>query len=228
VTMAARIAVLVSGSGSNLQSLLDRFNAGAAESARVDLVIASRAGIGALERARAAGVPSEILDPRTDSQEHSSKMLQVLERERIDIVVLAGYLHLVPQRVVQRFRGKMLNIHPALLPSFGGSGMYGIRVHRAVIDAGVRVTGVTVHQVDERYDEGAIVAQWPVPVLPDDSPESLAARVLRVEHLLLPAAVEALVLEGAAGTLPEPACFTLSNTAPSPESVVALNNRHHD
>ncbi|CAN5681936.1 phosphoribosylglycinamide formyltransferase [soil metagenome] len=220
----ARIAVLVSGSGSNLQSLLDRFNAGAAGSARVALVIASRAGIGALERARAAGVASEILDPRTAGDVHAERMLRVLEREKIDLVVLAGYLHLVPEAVVQRFRGKMLNVHPALLPSFGGSGMYGMRVHRAVLAAGVRVSGATVHQVDECYDEGAIVAQWPVPVLPGDTAESLATRVLQVEHLLLPAAVDTLVASEKIESLSEPACFKLSNDVPNPETILALNS----
>ena len=111
--------------------------------------------------------------------------------------MLAGWLQLVPSEVVARYHGRMVNVHPALLPAFGGKGMYGKRVHQAVIAAGARVSGATVHLVDERYDEGAILAQWPVPVLPGDTPETLAARVLAVEHRILPLAVEALAREPA-------------------------------
>jgi phosphoribosylglycinamide formyltransferase 1 len=187
VTAPARVAVLASGGGSNLQALLDRFNAAPAPAARVELVVASRAGIGALDRAARAGVPAVVPDPRAPDA-----LLEALERHRVDLVVLAGWLKLVPAAAVERFRGRMLNVHPALLPAFGGRGMYGMRVHEAVVRAGVRISGATVHQVDERYDEGAIVAQWPVPVLPGDTPAALAARVLAVEHRLLPLAVEAV------------------------------------
>jgi phosphoribosylglycinamide formyltransferase 1 len=200
----ARIAVLASGGGTNLQALLDRFNAGGEAVARVEVVVGSRSGIGALERAGRAGVRGAVVDPRGDPSSHAAELLGLLEGARADLVVLAGYLHLIPAVVVERFRGRMLNVHPALLPAFGGEGMYGMRVHRAVLAAGVRVSGATVHQVDERYDEGAIVAQWPVPVLRSDTPESLAARVLRVEHLLLPAAVEALVRGEEGGALADP------------------------
>jgi folate-dependent phosphoribosylglycinamide formyltransferase PurN len=116
----------------------------------------------------------------------------------VELVVLAGYLSLVPAEVTERYAGRMLNVHPALLPSFGGHGLYGARVHRAVLAAGARVSGATVHFVDAHYDRGPIVAQWPVPVLADDTPESLAARVLRVEHLLFPRVVDA-VARGAIG-----------------------------
>lgn len=185
--------MLASGGGTNLQSLLDRFNDGSPAAARVELVVASRPGAGALDRAQRAGVDTLVLDARELAPEElGARMVHALEAHGIDLVVLAGYLQLVPAEVVARYHGRMINIHPALLPAFGGAGMYGMRVHRAVLEAGVRVSGATVHFVDERYDEGAIVAQWPVPVLHDDTPESLAARVLRVEHVLLPAAVEAL------------------------------------
>ncbi|HEU0014983.1 MAG TPA: phosphoribosylglycinamide formyltransferase, partial [Longimicrobium sp.] len=179
----ARIAVLASGGGTNLQALLDRFNAAAEAAARVELVVGSRAGIGALERAARAGVPTLVIDAREGGvQCFGDALLDALEHFRIDLVVLAGWLQLLPGPVVARYHGRMLNVHPALLPAFGGQGMYGMRVHRAVIESGARVSGATVHFVDERYDEGAIIAQWPVPVLPDDTPETLAARVLRVEH----------------------------------------------
>lgn len=194
----ARVAVLASGGGTNLQALIDRLHADPAAPARVELVVGSRAGIGALERAERAGIAAVALDARTLGPEaFGSALADALESHRIDLVVLAGWLQLVPAEVVRRYHGRMINIHPALLPGFGGRGMYGIRVHRAVIESGVRVSGATVHFVDEAYDQGAIIAQWPVPVLPGDTPESLAARVLGVEHRLLPLAVEALAREPA-------------------------------
>jgi phosphoribosylglycinamide formyltransferase 1 len=220
----ARVAVLASGGGTNLQALIDRFHAEPAPAARVELVVASRAGVGALERAERARVSAAVLDAREIGAEAlGARMLALLEEHRVDMVVLAGYLQLVPLEVVERYRGRMLNIHPALLPGFGGKGMYGIRVHRAVLESGVRVTGATVHLVSDRYDEGAIVAQWPVPVLAGDTPEALAARVLGVEHQILPLAVEAL----ARGETPAPPpggplCFELRDApAPSAESVRA-------
>ena len=193
MSVHARIAVLASGGGTNLQALIDRLNTGEPAAARVELVVGSRAGIGALERAERAGIPALALDARTMGAESFREALAgALETHGIGLVVLAGWLQLVPAEVVARYHGRMVNVHPALLPAFGGRGMYGMRVHQAVIASGVRVSGATVHLVDERYDEGAIVAQWPVPVLPGDTPETLAARVLAVEHRILPLAVEAL------------------------------------
>lgn len=186
----AKLAVFVSGRGSNLQALLDHFNAVDSPAARVDLVFASGGGVEAMERARRSGVEARLIDTTPALDEQAMMILPVLEEFGIDLVVLAGYVKLVPAAVVDHYRGRILNIHPALLPSFGGAGMYGIRVHRAVLSSGARVSGATVHLVDERYDEGGIVAQWPVPVLPTDTPEELAARVLKVEHQLLPLAVE--------------------------------------
>jgi formyltetrahydrofolate-dependent phosphoribosylglycinamide formyltransferase len=213
-----RVAVLASGGGSNLQALIDRFR-GDAPPARVELVVASRAGVGALERAERAGIAGVVVDPREHG--HAARLLAELDTHRIGLVVLAGYLSLVPDEVVERYRGRMLNIHPALLPAFGGRGMYGMRVHRAVIESGVRVSGATVHRVDDRYDEGEIVAQWPVPVLPGDTPESLAARVLAVEHRILPMAVEALARGEMPPAAPDgPLCFDLSASPAPPETSV--------
>ena len=191
--MTARIAVLASGGGSNLQALLDHLDRlGDRRAADVVLVASDRRAAGALERARARGIEACLL-PRGDDA-----ALDALLREHdADLVVLAGFLRMVPEAVTRRFAGRMLNVHPSLLPAFGGAGMYGARVHEAVLAAGVRVTGATVHFVDERYDEGAIAAQWPVPVADGDTASSLAARVLRVEHALFPRAVQAL----ASGTL---------------------------
>jgi folate-dependent phosphoribosylglycinamide formyltransferase PurN len=130
--------------------------------------------------------------------------LAALEPRRVDLLVLAGYLKLVPAEVVARYRGRIINVHPALLPAFGGKGMYGRRVHEAVLASGARESGATVHLVDEVYDRGTILAQARVPVLPDDDPETLAARVLQVEHRLLPAVVLAAAAAGRPVPIPEP------------------------
>jgi formyltetrahydrofolate-dependent phosphoribosylglycinamide formyltransferase len=184
-----RVAVLVSGGGTNLQALLDATAAPGAP-ARVAVVVSNRGDAGALERARRASVATAVLADHTNAAE-------VLRAVRdADLVVLAGYLKLVPAEVVARFRCRMINIHPALLPAFGGPGFYGRRVHEAVLASGATVSGVTIHYVDEHYDRGAIIAQWPVPVHADDTPETLAARVLVAEHGLLPAVVLALARLG--------------------------------
>ncbi len=184
-----RIAVLASGGGSNLQAILDHAAVpGAVRAGQVALVASGSTSAGALERARASDVATAVLDDPADGQ----AMSRLLDAHAIDMVVLAGYLRLVPPQVVRRFPGRILNVHPALLPSFGGHGMYGRRVHEAVIRSGARVSGVTVHFVDEEYDRGPVVAQWPVPVLRGDDAGSLAARVLRAEHMLYPRAVEAV------------------------------------
>lgn len=222
VNQSARVAVLASGGGSNLQALLDYFS-GPGAAARVELVAAARPGIGALDRASRAEVPSVVLNVgELGAERFADDLLDALEQHRIDLVVLAGYLQLVPLAVVERYRGRMLNIHPALLPAFGGHGMYGMRVHRAVLASGARVTGATVHLVDDRYDTGGIVAQWPVPVLPDDTPERLASRVLHVEHRLLPIAVEAVATGGASAiAAADPLAFELLSV-PGPASASLL------
>jgi phosphoribosylglycinamide formyltransferase-1 len=179
--MKARIAVFVSGRGSNLQALhayLERVGG-----ADVVLVASDRATSEALAWARQRGITTASLGSAGDD---ADAILELLDGSRADLVVLAGYLRLVPPGVVRAYRGRMVNVHPALLPAFGGPGMYGARVHRAVLDAGARVSGSTVHFVDELYDHGAVIAQWPVPVFSHDTEAALAARVLRAEHLLLP------------------------------------------
>jgi phosphoribosylglycinamide formyltransferase-1 len=223
-----RVAVLASGGGTNLQALIDHFNPAPAPAARVELVVASRAGIGALARAERSGIASVVLDAREPGAgELAGRMLAELARHRIELVVLAGWLQLVPPEVVERYPDRMLNIHPALLPAFGGKGMYGMRVHRAVIESGVRVSGATVHRVSDRYDEGRIVAQWPVPVLDGDTPERLAARVLAVEHRILPLAVEAVARgDEAPPEVLGPLCFDLAEAPAPPSSSIRLTLAH--
>jgi phosphoribosylglycinamide formyltransferase-1 len=212
-----RIAVLASGGGSNLQALLDYFgDAGRADVAQVSLVASNRTAAGALDRAAAHGIERAVLRSPDDVAEQ----LALLERHRIDLVVLAGYLRHVPPEVTARYHGRMLNVHPALLPAFGGPGMYGARVHEAVIAAGARVSGATVHFVDEHYDRGAVVAQWPVPVHQADTPADLAARVLVVEHLLLTRAVHAV----AAGAVWLDADGRARRTEPAARRAFALTD----
>lgn len=187
----SRIAVLASGGGSNLQALIDHFRAlGDGRAGDIVLVASNKSDAGALERARAAGIPDAIIaSPRSPN---GDALPALLERYAIDIVVLAGYLQLVPPEVTRRFAGHMLNVHPAPLPAFGGPGMYGMRVHRAVLASGARMSGPTVHFVDEVYDHGATIAHWQVPVIDGDDEHALASRVLRAEHLLLPRVVQAV------------------------------------
>ena len=190
--MTLRLAVFASGGGSNLQALVDRFNHSKSDSPlRVTLVISDRQHAGALIRARASGIEAMHIQVADRPAELSTReMLVALDSADIDLIALAGYLRLIPPAVIKRYPGRILNIHPALLPKFGGKGMYGLHVHRAVIEAGEKISGATVHYVDEKYDQGRIVAQREVPVLPADTPETLAARVLAVEHELFPAALE--------------------------------------
>ncbi|HWP02878.1 MAG TPA: phosphoribosylglycinamide formyltransferase [Gemmatimonadaceae bacterium] len=187
--MKKRIAVLASGSGSNLAALVEHLSLlGDRSPADVVLVASDREDAAALARADAYGIPARLLD----AESRGKGLLALLQSHRIDLVALAGYLRLVPEVVTTAYHGRMVNVHPALLPAFGGRGMYGLKVHQAVLEAGVRVTGVTVHFVDASYDRGPIIAQWPVPVHTDDTPETLAARVLRVEHIVYPRVVCAL------------------------------------
>jgi len=186
-----RIAVLASGGGTNLQAIIDHFTSlGERRHGDVVVVASDRMKAGALERARAHGVAAALLS--TPARSTGEDLAGVLNRHRAELIVLAGYLRQVPGEIVHRYAGRIVNVHPALLPAFGGPGMYGARVHEAVLAAGVSVTGVTVHFVDEEYDRGTIIAQWPVPVVAGDDPRTLAARVLRVEHLLYPRVVNAI------------------------------------
>ena len=195
--MTMRVAVAVSGRGSNLEALLRALGVDAP--VQVVLVVSNRADALALDRAREQGIPAEVLSPPGDPAE----WLDRLAHHQVDLLVLAGYLKLVPAAVIARYRDRILNVHPALLPAFGGRGMYGHHVHQAVLASGARESGATVHLVDEVYDRGRILAQARVPVVPGDTPETLAARVLGVEHRLLPAVVLAAAAAGHPVPLPE-------------------------
>ncbi len=182
-----RIAVFASGGGSNLAALLDHLDGRRDESgARVVLVVADRPGAGALERARARNIEAVVLDDHADG----ASIRALLEAHRIALVVLAGYLRLLPAAVVAAYRRRVLNVHPGPLPRFGGHGMYGRRVHQAVLEAGLAESAVSVHFVDEEYDRGPLIAQWPVAIRAGDTPESLAKRVLAAEHVVYPRVVE--------------------------------------
>lgn len=183
-----KLVVFASGSGSNFQSIIDaseRKELGAT----VTGLITDSDDIGAIERARKHDIPVKVISPH-DSHTFSVELKKQLALWNPDLIVLAGYLKKIPDEIVKTYLNKIINIHPALLPKFGGKGYFGLNVHRAVIGAGEKVSGCTVHFVNEEYDRGDIIAQKKVPVLTTDTPESLAARVLKAEHDLLPSVIK--------------------------------------
>ena len=180
-----RLAVLLSGNGSSLENLFEHIDAHALP-AEIAVVLSSKVDAFGLERARRRGVPA-IAVPRKqypDVGEFNDALHAELEAFEIDLVALLGFLS--PFEIRGRFEGRTINVHPALIPAFAGQGFYGARVHRAVLESGVKLSGATVHFVDEQYDEGPIIAQEAVPVLEDDTPESLSARVVAAERRLVP------------------------------------------
>ncbi|MFN8628216.1 MAG: phosphoribosylglycinamide formyltransferase [Candidatus Binatia bacterium] len=183
-----RLAVLLSGSGTTLQNLVDRIADGRL-SARIAVVIGSRPDVRGVERARHAGIPTEVVARKefADLDRFNDALHAALDRYAFDLVVLAGFLS--PFQLRGRYTGRVLNVHPALIPAFCGQGYYGVHVHRAVLEAGVKVSGCTIHFADDRYDSGPIILQRAVPVLDDDTPETLAARVHEIENELYPEAI---------------------------------------
>jgi phosphoribosylglycinamide formyltransferase-1 len=185
--------VLVSGGGTNLQAIIDAKNAGKIPSAELALVLASNEKAYALTRAANAGIPSEVLRKAKgeDVTLYGERLLEVLRKHEIDLVVLAGFLTILPENVIRAYDHRILNVHPSLIPSFCGDGFYGLRVHEAALAKGVKVTGATIHFVNEITDGGDIIAQKAVEVRPDDTPETLQKRVMvEAEWVLLPQAVE--------------------------------------
>ncbi|MBD3272183.1 MAG: phosphoribosylglycinamide formyltransferase [Elusimicrobia bacterium] len=187
-----RIGVLVSGSGSNLQAIMDGIADGRIPNARITVVVSSKADAFALERARNAGIDGIFVNPKeyTDDRAYTEKILTILESYAVDLICLAGFLRKIDRLMIERYRGRIMNIHPALLPRFGGKGMYGHFVHEAVIESGDRESGPTVHFVDEHYDHGPVILQKKIPVLDTDTPETLARRVLAEEHRIYVEAVK--------------------------------------
>ena len=188
-----RAAILVSGGGTNLQAIIDAKAAGKIPSAELALVIASNSKAYALIRAANAGIPAIVLHKEKDESldAYGERMLAALREFRIDVAVLAGFLTILPENVIRAYDHRILNIHPSLIPSFCGKGFYGLKVHEAALQKGVKVTGATVHFVNEIPDGGDIIAQKAVEVLPGDTPEVLQRRVMeQAEWLLLPKALE--------------------------------------
>jgi phosphoribosylglycinamide formyltransferase-1 len=188
-----RCAVFASGSGSNFQALLDRKKSGDLHVEFV-LMIGNNSAATSFERAQNNGIKAVHLAPTHFASDlvYTEKLLELLDENRVELLLLAGYMKKLPSEVVKRYHHRIVNVHPGLLPAFGGKGMYGSRVHQAVLDYGAKITGVTVHFVDEEYDHGPIILQEPVRVADDDDVNTLAERVLKVEHQSFWRAVEAI------------------------------------
>lgn len=193
-----KLVVLASGGGSNLQSIIDAVNRGEIN-ARISAVIADRAGAFALERAKSAGIAAVLVNRRDknefpDKNAFNRKMAAEINEHAPDLIVLAGYLSILPPEIVSNYKNRIINIHPSLIPKFCGMGFYGSKVHEAVLAAGETESGATVHYVDEGVDTGGIILQRSVPVKNGDTVETLAARVLEIEHEIIVEAVKKLCL----------------------------------
>ena len=188
-----KIAVLVSGGGTNLQAIIDSLSAGKITNTTLELVVSNKPGAYALERAAKNGIPSECVIPKDYStrEEYGEAMISLLEKHEIELVVLAGFLVILPENLVSHYAGRMINIHPSLIPSFCGVGFYGLHVHEGVLARGVKVTGATVHFVDTGTDTGPIILQKAVEVRQGDTPEVLQRRVMEeAEWKILPKAID--------------------------------------
>ncbi|MBQ9505615.1 MAG: phosphoribosylglycinamide formyltransferase [Clostridia bacterium] len=188
-----KIAVLVSGGGTNLQALLDAEKSGVLRSGKISLVISNKPGAYALQRAQAAGVKTAVVNKKEclSQAEFEARIVSLLEENGVELIILAGFMCILSENFTRRYEKRILNVHPSLIPSFCGEGMYGLRVHEAALAKGVKVTGATVHFVNEIPDGGEILLQKAVDVLPGDTPETLQRRVMeQAEWLLLPRAAE--------------------------------------
>ncbi|MBE5965834.1 MAG: phosphoribosylglycinamide formyltransferase [Lachnospiraceae bacterium] len=193
-----RLAVLVSGGGTNLQALIDQIEQRKLPEAEIAAVISSKKDAYALERARNHGIKVIVVSPKeyADPGQFAQALSEALEQNNIDLIILAGYLYILPESLVEKYKNRIINVHPSLIPAFCGEGYYGLKVHRAVLDRGVKVTGATVHFVDEGTDTGPIILQKAVAVQEGDTPELLQRRVMEeAEWILLPEAVR-LISEG--------------------------------
>lgn len=188
-----RIGVLVSGGGTNLQAIFDAIDSGKIRNGNVEVVISNNEGAYALERAKKRGVDGLCISPKhfSDRQQFYQALLDKLEEYSLDLIVLAGYLVTIPAEMIARYRNRIVNIHPSLIPSFCGVGYYGLKVHEAALARGVKITGATVHFVDEGMDSGPIILQKAVEVLPGDTPKVLQQRVMeQAEWVILPKAID--------------------------------------
>lgn len=188
-----KIGVLLSGGGSNLQSIIDKSQSGELQ-CKVEVVIGDRECYG-VERAKEAGIDGYTLDRKVLKKELCREIDKIVSEKEVDLIVLAGFLSIIDEEFVNKWKGRIINIHPSLLPKFGGPGMYGIRVHEAVLKAGEQESGCTVHYVDTGVDSGEIIAQKRVKVLEGDTPEILQKRVLVEEHKLLPESIAKIISE---------------------------------
>lgn len=193
------ISVMASGGGTNFQAILDALASGEIENAEVKLLIASNDKAFAIERAKGAGIKTVVISAKDypDMDAKTDAILKALAEAETDLIVLAGYMSILDPKVIQEYSGRIINIHPSLIPKHCGKGMYGLKVHEAVLAAGDTETGATVHYVDEGVDTGEIILQEKVPVMDGDTPEVLQKRVLETEHKILPAVIQMI----AAGTL---------------------------
>ena len=188
-----RIAVLVSGGGTNLQAIIDKIADGTITNTGIVTVISNNAGAYALERAKKAGIPAACISPKdyADREEFHEALLEAVDASGADLIVLAGYLVVIPEEMIRRYRNRIINIHPSLIPSFCGTGYYGLKVHEGALARGVKITGATCHFVDEGTDTGPIILQKAVEVQQDDTPESLQRRVMeQAEWVILPQAID--------------------------------------
>lgn len=188
-----KIAIFASGGGSNFQALIDRIESKELD-AEIRILIVNNSKAGAVERAKKHNIPYIHCAPShfPNEEKYVEKLFSILKEYSVELIVLAGYMKKIPTEVVKAFPNRIINIHPALLPAFGGKGMYGEKVHQAVLEYGAKITGITVHFVDEEYDHGPIILQRAIPVLDDDTVETLSKRVLAIEHDSLWRVVEAI------------------------------------
>ena len=190
-----KIGFLASGNGSNMQAIIDACKSGTLK-AEPSLVISNNSDSGAIKRAKQENIPFYHLSEKNQgsTEDLDQAIIKALDKHLVDIVVLVGYMKKVGPKLLSCYKGRVLNIHPALLPKFGGEGMYGINVHQAVIDAREKESGVSIHIVDENYDTGPVIAQVKVLVKPDDTPEILAARILKQEHIIFPETLQKIAI----------------------------------